>query len=95
MFSKLIYRNKLRTSAVSEVRYYAKHNNPFKKTVNILSNDIPEFMGLKENIVYPEHADVVVIGAGFIGASVAYWLKKRAGEGLSVALIDKDFAVST
>lgn len=95
MFSKLIYRNILQTSAVSGVRYYAKHNNPFKKTVNILSNDIPEFMGLKENIVYPEHADVVVIGAGFIGASVAYWLKKRAGEGLSVALIDKDFAVST
>lgn len=95
MISKSMYQTIFRTSAVSGVRYYAKNNNPLTKTMNILSNDIPEFMGLKEKVFYPEHADIVVIGAGFIGASVAYWLKKRAGEGLSVAVIDKDFSVST
>ncbi|CAH0603230.1 unnamed protein product [Chrysodeixis includens] len=92
MITKSIYQNIFRGSAVTGVRYYAKDDNPIRKTMNILSNDIPQFMGLKEKIIYPEHADIVVIGAGFIGASVAYWLRKRAGDGLSIALIDKDFS---
>ncbi|CAH2066531.1 unnamed protein product, partial [Iphiclides podalirius] len=44
-----------------------------------------------DRIIYPEHADVVIIGGGFIGASVGYWLKTRAGEGLSVVILEEDF----
>ncbi|KAJ2953547.1 hypothetical protein O0L34_g1149 [Tuta absoluta] len=44
----------------------------------------------KKAAVYPTHADIVIIGGGFIGASVAYWLKNRAGEGLSVVVFEKD-----
>lgn len=44
---------------------------------------------------YPEHADVVIIGGGFIGSSVAYWLKTKASHGLSVVVIEKDLSVSS
>ncbi|CAG5021462.1 unnamed protein product [Parnassius apollo] len=41
-----------------------------------------------------EHADVVIIGGGFIGTSVGYWLKTRAGAGLSVVILEKDLTYS-
>lgn len=71
-------------------RYYTTRKNPFVKTWNTLSND----MLIKKRAVYPEHADVVIIGGGFIGSSVGYWLKTRAGSGLSVVILEKDLSVS-
>ncbi|KPI93884.1 hypothetical protein RR46_13049 [Papilio xuthus] len=46
----------------------------------------------KKNAIYPEHADVVIIGGGFIGSSVGYWLKTKAGSGLSVIILEKDLS---
>lgn len=43
---------------------------------------------------YPYHADVVIIGGAAMGSSIAYWIKKIAGEGLSVLVIEKDPSVS-
>jgi FAD-dependent oxidoreductase domain-containing protein 1 len=40
------------------------------------------------------HCDVVVIGGGGMGSSIAYWLKKRAREGLNVVVVEKDPTVS-
>ncbi|KPJ11772.1 hypothetical protein RR48_08078 [Papilio machaon] len=48
----------------------------------------------KKSAIYPEHADVVIIGGGFIGSSVGYWLKTRAGSGLSVVVLEKDLSYS-
>lgn len=57
---------------------------------------MPSFLSSKDKpFVYPEHADVVIIGGGFIGSAVAYWLKKRTAEGLSVVVLEKDFTVSS
>lgn len=42
----------------------------------------------------PEHCDVAIIGGGAVGSSIAYWLKKRAGDGLKVAVVEKDKCVS-
>lgn len=77
-------------------RSYSKDNkNPFKRTWSILSKEVPVFLGLnKKEVVYPEHADVVIIGGGFIGTAVAYWLKVKAGEGLAVVVIENDPLVS-
>lgn len=53
-------------------------------------------LGSKDkSIIYPEHADIVIIGGGFIGSAIAYWLKKRTGEGLTVVVLEKDFTVSS
>ncbi|XP_066507597.1 FAD-dependent oxidoreductase domain-containing protein 1 [Hoplias malabaricus] len=40
----------------------------------------------------PERADIVIVGGGVIGWSIAYWLKKkeRVREGVRVLLVEKD-----
>lgn len=77
-------------------RNYSKDTkNPFTRTWSVLSKEVPVFFGLnKKEVVYPEHADVVIIGGGFIGTAVAYWLKVKAGEGLAVVVIENDPMVS-
>ena len=39
---------------------------------------------------FQTHCDVVVIGGGGVGASVAYWLKEKARDGLNVIVVEKD-----
>lgn len=43
---------------------------------------------------FQTHCDVLVIGGGGIGSSIAYWLKKEAREGLNVVVVEKDPMVS-
>lgn len=77
----------------SSSRTYSKFHNPFTRTLDLISEEVKSGFA-KKPFAYPEHADVVVIGGGFLGLSVAYWLKTRAGEGLSVVVLEKDIAVS-
>ncbi|XP_067620328.1 FAD-dependent oxidoreductase domain-containing protein 1 isoform X1 [Eurosta solidaginis] len=39
---------------------------------------------------FQTHCDVLVIGEGAIAASIAYWLKKKARNGLSVVVLERD-----
>ncbi|XP_026323520.1 FAD-dependent oxidoreductase domain-containing protein 1-like isoform X2 [Hyposmocoma kahamanoa] len=73
-------------------RSYSKDTkNPFTRTWGVLSKEVPEFLGInKKEVVFPEHADIVIIGGGFIGTAVAYWLKVKAGEGLAVVVLEND-----
>ncbi|KAJ8729517.1 hypothetical protein PYW08_001098 [Mythimna loreyi] len=90
MISKLFHRHSI--SQIKAIRHYARNQNPFEKTMKVLANDMPSFLGSKDkSSMYPEHADVVIIGGGFIGSAIAYWLKKRTGEGLTVVVLEKDF----
>ncbi|XP_041978619.1 FAD-dependent oxidoreductase domain-containing protein 1 [Aricia agestis] len=67
----------------------SQNQNPFKKTLDAFRYDVSSINDTP-TYKYPEHADIVIIGGGFIGSSTAYWLKQRAGEGLSVVILDKD-----
>lgn len=44
----------------------------------------------------PERADIVIVGGGVVGWSIAYWLKRKesARDALRVVVVEKDPSVS-
>ncbi|EDW11810.2 FAD-dependent oxidoreductase domain-containing protein 1 [Drosophila mojavensis] len=49
------------------------------------------FSGEKGSIdEFPTHCDVLIIGGGGMGSSIAYWLKQKARDGLNVVVVEKD-----
>lgn len=73
-------------------RNCSQNVNPLKRTLRIIKNEIPYLFKNEKQTFYPEHVDVVIIGSGVIGASIAYWFKAKCGPGLSVAVLEKDFS---
>ncbi|XP_060805015.1 FAD-dependent oxidoreductase domain-containing protein 1 isoform X1 [Amyelois transitella] len=81
----------VRVPAAGLFRNYSNDVNPLSRTVRVVTNGIAEFFGMNKTAsVYPTHADIVIIGGGYIGSAVAHALKTRAGEGLSVIVLEKD-----
>lgn len=75
--------------------------HPFSRTIRILTDDVKSLTSLKryneriENL-FPKHVDVVIIGGGAVGSSVAYWLKEKTGkDAISVVVLEKDSTVSS
>ncbi|XP_051161150.1 FAD-dependent oxidoreductase domain-containing protein 1-like isoform X1 [Leptopilina boulardi] len=42
----------------------------------------------------PEECDVLIIGGAAMGSSIAHFLKKKAGEGLKIVIVEKDLTYS-
>ncbi|XP_076298961.1 FAD-dependent oxidoreductase domain-containing protein 1 [Lasioglossum baleicum] len=69
----------------------------FKSHLQTIKNAITPW-DLNDNVVpwsdrppeISKHCDVVVIGGGVIGSSVAFWLKKRFHKHLKVVVVEKD-----
>lgn len=56
--------------------------------------DIRDFVASEnKKTEFQSHCDVLIIGGGGVGASIAYWLKKRAFSGLNVVVLEKDCTV--
>ncbi|XP_050733991.1 FAD-dependent oxidoreductase domain-containing protein 1-like isoform X2 [Eriocheir sinensis] len=49
----------------------------------------PSASGVVE-AVWPSHCDVLVVGGGAVGSSIAYHLKEHARDGLSVVVVEED-----
>lgn len=62
-----------------------------------LSEKLKRFQGTKGGAADEEfqtYCDVVVIGGGGVGSSVAYWLKEKARNGLNVVVVERDPTVN-
>lgn len=70
---------------------YFRKLNPKQKRYAVPIEAIDHFIQNREKTtLFQSHCDVLVIGGGGIGASIAYWLKKRAQDGLNVVVVEKD-----
>ncbi|XP_070582043.1 FAD-dependent oxidoreductase domain-containing protein 1-like [Ptychodera flava] len=69
-----------------------RHNSFFKRVKNEMEakNPFAPFdVGITENRP-PDEVDIVVVGGGVIGSSVAYFLKTLVSTGMRVLVVDKD-----
>ncbi|XP_021929318.1 FAD-dependent oxidoreductase domain-containing protein 1-like isoform X2 [Zootermopsis nevadensis] len=75
--------------------------NDMKTAKNKVQSFITKVQGVREvtnkvpkspyrDGVFPEHCDIAIIGGGAMGSSIAYWLKQRAPNAITVTVIEKD-----
>lgn len=67
---------------------------PDKRIITGNDDDIRDIRARANDQEFQTHCDVLVIGGGGVGSSIAYWLKKRARDGLNVVVLEKDPTVS-
>ncbi|XP_013097953.2 FAD-dependent oxidoreductase domain-containing protein 1 [Stomoxys calcitrans] len=82
-------------SDLNKVKNFFKPNNHSSSSSEELSEEekLKRFEGgsyYDGTDIFPSHCDVVVIGGGGVGSSVAYWLKQRARDGLNVVVVERD-----
>ena len=82
------------------VQRNTNREHPFSRTIRILTDDIKYLFSNQskesylENL-FPSHVDILVIGGGAIGSSIAYWIKEKTGpKGLKMVVVEKDGTVS-
>lgn len=67
----------------------------FKRDINevvrVISNPFEQY---KDDKIYPKTVDLLIVGGGAIGSSIAYWTQNKCRDGLSIAVIDKDLSYS-
>jgi FAD-dependent oxidoreductase domain-containing protein 1 len=75
--------------------------NDMKTAKNKVQSFVAKVQGIREAAnqvakspyrdgIFPEHCDIVIIGGGAVGSSIAYWLKQRAPNALTITVIEKD-----
>ncbi|CAN7992996.1 unnamed protein product [Ixodes hexagonus] len=81
-------RNRLSDGTISpELKVFNIFRDEFKGYMKSSGSDTTE-------PPFPKEVDILVIGGGIMGSSVAYWLKQRAPESFSLAVVERDLTYS-
>lgn len=76
----------------------ALHEHPVDRCKRFLKRDIDSvvkvisspFANHEDGNVYPKTVDILIVGGGVIGSSIAYWIQNKCRDGLSIAVVEKD-----
>ncbi|KAF6214497.1 hypothetical protein GE061_009240 [Apolygus lucorum] len=77
--------------------------NPLSRSAGIILSDLSEIkdkaLGKKSltyrKEIFPHHCDILIIGGGVMGFSIAYWLQQRALEHLRIVVVEQDPTVNS
>lgn len=65
--------------------------HPIKRSLDVLGITGRNDPKTHNNLYFPRHCDIVIIGGGIMGCSIAYWLKQRGHDnGLRVIVVERD-----
>jgi len=66
------------------------YHHPVTRTLNVMGFTGRNDPKTQERVAFPNHCDIVIIGGGIMGCSIAYWLKKRSPTGLNIVVVERD-----
>ncbi|KAK8735171.1 hypothetical protein OTU49_005538, partial [Cherax quadricarinatus] len=67
--------------------YFAGIRLMFRHISGLQGDPVPDQV---PKLTWPSHCDVLVVGGGVMGSSIAYHLKERALQGLNVVVVEED-----
>lgn len=80
----------------------APQENPLTRCKRFLKRDLKDlvrtmndpFGQYEDDKIFPKTVDIVIVGGGVIGSSIAYWIQNKCRDGISIAVIEKDLSVN-